>query len=131
MLYNQFYSELGKLLYAVAHIDGAITQKEKNVLNAIIRKELVPVEKHMDEYGTDVAFYTETEFDFLEDQNADSETAFNSFIDFIEEHHTAFDNRMKKVCLHVANELASAYKGKNKKEIRLIQKLEKALNELN
>ena len=127
MRYNEFYSEIGKLLYAVADIDGAITKREKKALQEIIRNELVPAEKHTDAYGTDAAYYAEMEFDFLDEQTADSETAFNSFIDFIEEHHTALDERMKKVCLHIADELASAYKRKNKKENALIQKLKDRL----
>ncbi|HLG35429.1 MAG TPA: hypothetical protein VI757_11160 [Bacteroidia bacterium] len=130
MLYTEFYSALGKLLYAVADVDGTITQKEKKALREIVRNELAPAEKHTDFFGTDAAYYAETEFDFLEEGQADSETAFNSFIDFVEEHHTAFDERMKKVCLHVANELATAYKKKNKKEDILIGKLKQKLGKL-
>ena len=102
MLYKDFYSELGKLLYAVADIDGVITQSEKKVLHEIVRKELVPAEKHKDEFGTDAAYYAEIEFEYLDEEIGDADAAFNSFIDFVEEHHTAFDAKMKKVCLHVA-----------------------------
>lgn len=97
----------------------------------IVRKELVPAEKHKDGFGTDAAYHTEIEFDFLEEEMADSETAFNSFIDFIEEHHTAFDQRMKKVCLHVAEELAEAYRKTNKKEKLLIDKLKNKIKRIN
>src|SRR5690606_13704785 len=79
MLYRQFYSELGKLLYAVADVDGMISQKEKKALQELVRKELVPVEKHTDKFGTDVAFYAEIEFDFLEDSMVEPEEAFESF----------------------------------------------------
>jgi uncharacterized tellurite resistance protein B-like protein len=130
MLYTEFYSELGKLLYAVADIDGVVTQKEKKALHDIIRKQLVPSEAHADSFGTNAAYYAEAEFDFVDEQITDSETAFNSFIDYVEEHHTAFDEKMKKVCLHVANEIASAYKGKNKNETALIHKLRRKLDKL-
>lgn len=127
MLYKEFYSELGKLLYAIADIDGLITLKEKKVLLEIVKKELVPSEYHKDEFGTDAAYYSEIEFDFMDERILDSEAAFESFIDFIEEHHSAFDEKMKKACLHVVNKLAAAYHGINKKEQTLIKKLKNKL----
>lgn len=130
MKYKDFYSELGKLLYAVADIDGVITLKEKKALQNIVKNELVPAERHIDEFNTDVAFYTEMEFDILDDQIGDTEAAFNSFIDFVEDHHTAFDEQMKKTSLHVAKELAKAYHGTNKKETALINKLKEKLNKI-
>lgn len=130
MKYKDFYSELGKLLYAVADIDHVITQKEKKALYDIVKNELVPSERHTDQFNTDVAFYTEMEFDFLDESIGDTEAAFNSFIDFVEDHHTAFDERMKKVSLHVAKELAQAYHGTNKKEKVLIDKLKEKLNKI-
>ncbi|MGP8216624.1 MAG: hypothetical protein ACLQQ4_13750 [Bacteroidia bacterium] len=130
MLYRDFYAELGKLLYSVADISGVITQKEKKTLDEIVRKELVPAENHVDEFGTDAAFYTEMEFDYLDEEIADAEPAFESFIDFVEEHHTAFDEKMKKISLHVANELANAYHKKNKKEVALIKMLKQKLENI-
>lgn len=127
MIYREFYSELGKLLYAVADIDHVITQQEKNKLQDIVKKELVPAEPHKDAFGTDAAYYAEIEFDFLDEQIEDAETAFESFIDFVEEHHTAFDKKMKKVCLHITQELANAYRGTNKKEKQLLEKLKQKL----
>jgi hypothetical protein len=127
MIYKRFYSELGKLLYAVADIDGAITPAEKKALQEIIKNELVPQEVHKDRFGTDAAYYSEIEFEILDDSIADAETAFESFIDYIENHHTAFNEQMKRACLRVVNELSSAYHGKNKKEKVLIEKLKKKL----
>ena len=127
MIYKEFYSEVGKLLYAVADIDHVITQQEKNKLQDIVKKELVPAEQHKDAFGTDAAYYTEIEFDFLDEQIEDAETAFESFIDFVEEHHTALDKKMKKVCLHITQELADAYRGTNKKEKQLLEKLKQKL----
>jgi|ERR1017187_7686923 uncharacterized tellurite resistance protein B-like protein len=127
MLYKDFYSELGKLLYAVADIDGAITQSEKKVLHEIVRKELVPSEKHKDEFGTDAAYYAEIEFEYLEEEIGDADAAFNSFIDFVEEHHTAFSEKMRKVCIHVAKEIANAYHKTNKKEKLIIKRLKEQI----
>ncbi|MES2592835.1 MAG: hypothetical protein V4608_13210 [Bacteroidota bacterium] len=130
MLYNEFYAELGKLLYAVADIDGVITQKEKEELQMIVHNELVPVEKHVDNFGTDTAFYTEMEFDYLDEQVSDAQAAFESFINFVEDHHTAFNKNLKNACLHLVAELANAYKGTNKKEKILIDKLKHQLENI-
>ena len=129
MIYSEFYSELGKLLYAVADIDGFISQKEKRKLQEIVRRELVPEEKHADDYGNDAAFYTEIEFDFL-DENMSTEAAFESFIDFVSEHHTAFDEKMKNVCIRIAKELAYEYRATNKKEKQLIDKLTEEIGKI-
>lgn len=131
MHYKRFYSELGKLLYAVAEIDGTISQKEKKSLQDIIKKELVPSETHTDEFGTDVAYYAEIEFDFLADKKIhDTEWAFDSFIDYVDEHRTAFDEKMKKVSLKLVKKLAAAYQGTNNKEKALIEKLKQKLDEI-
>ena len=130
MTYQEFYAELGKLQYAVADIDKVITQKEKEKLQNIVRKELVPAEMHVDLYGTDSAYYSEMEFDILDDQIADADDVFESFIDFVVDHHTAIDEKMKKVSLHVARELAKAYRGVNNREHMLLKKLRQKLEKI-
>jgi hypothetical protein len=132
MIYPRFYSELGKLLYAVASVDGVISEKEKLALHKFVKDELVPAEKHSDKYGTDAAYYSEIEFEILkETESSDSEAAFNSFINFVETHHTAFDARLKRISLHIAEELAEAYRGTNKKEKVLIEKLKHRIKNMN
>ena len=130
MKYNKFYSELGKLLYAVADADGVITKQEKQALLNIVREELVPKDQHADAFGTDAAWYTQIEFEILEESGADAETAFHSFIDYVENHHSAFDSKMIKACLRVAGELASAYHGTNKKEKTLLHQLDQKLKKI-
>lgn len=126
MIYERFYAELGKLLYAIADVDGWISPIEKIKLRNIIKNELVPTESRTDKYGSDMAYYAEMEFDFLDEQITDVDSAFNSFIDFVEEHHTAFDDRIKMACVQLVNELAKIYRGANKKEQVLIDKLKKS-----
>lgn len=130
MLYQELYSEIGKLLYAVADVDGAINKEEKKALYDMVRRELVPAESHKDEFGTDAAYYAEIEFDYLEEQELDSDTAFNSFIDFVDDHGSAFDERMKKVCIHMAEEIANAYHKNSEKEAILIKKLKLKLKNI-
>lgn len=130
MKYREFYSELGKLLYAVADVDGTISKKEKQALLHLVQQELVPQEQHTDAVGTDAAWYTEIGFEIQEENITDAETAFQSFIDYVEDHHTAFDKNMVKVCLRVASELASVYHGTNRKEKALLQQLEQRLKKI-
>ena len=130
MQYKQYYSELGKLLYAIADVDGVITAKEKKALLDIVKKELVPVETNTDEYGTDAAFYTEFEFEIMDDTIMEPGAAFESFINYIEDHHTAIDNKMISATRKVATKLAAVYYHTNKKEKELLTALNKKLDEI-
>jgi hypothetical protein len=127
---KEFYSEVGKLLYAMAYIDGVISPEEKKEMQNHLRKDLIPVENNQDEFGTNVANYTEFEFDILEEEIADAETSLQSFIDFMEEHSTAIDEKKKNQCLYLADRIANAYRGTNKSEKKLIKRLKEMLIEI-
>ena len=130
MLYRQFYSELGKLLYAIADIDGVISKKERETLKQLVKKELAPEEGHKDEFGIDVAYYTEIEFDFLDEMIIEPQVAFDSFINFIEDHKTAIDKRMIEATRRVATKLAESYYHTSKREKELLNKLNRKLDGL-
>lgn len=117
-------------MYAVADVDGTISQKEKEKLAEIVRKELVPSEKRVDAYGTDVAFYSEFQFDIEEDTIAEPDVALESFLDFVKEHPSAFTTQMKETCIKIVKELADAYRGTNRLEEILVNKLETRLKAL-
>ncbi len=127
MDYKEFYSELGKLLYAIIDSDGIVSKKEKERLKTIVKKQLVPLEHHVDAYGTNIAFYAEMEFEILEEEVPDVEHTFNSFMNFIDANQTEFDDTMKKVSLIVAKELSNVYLGTNKMERHLIDQVTKKL----
>lgn len=127
MLYRQFYSELAKLLYAVANIDGKVSNKEREALRNIVRTELVPAEKHVDGFGTDAAYYAEIEFDILEETMAEPEDAFESFVNYINQHHSAVDSRMRALSMKTAQKIADSYHKNSHKEKALMERLKKAL----
>ena len=52
MDYRVFYSELGKLLYAVADADGVVSKEEKKSLYDLVKTRLAHKEVHTDEFGT-------------------------------------------------------------------------------
>lgn len=130
MDYKKFYSELGKLLYAMADADKIITPEEKKAVYAIIRSELVPAEKDWDVAGTDSAFYAAIAFDFMDESIADSQDALRSFIDYIREHQHLIGKHLRNRCIRVADELAAAVHGKNKKERELLHQLKEELNKI-
>ncbi len=130
MNYKEFYSELGKLLYSVIDNDGVVSKSEKERLKTLVKKQLVPLEHHVDAYGTNIAFYAEMEFDVLEEELTDTETIFNSFMEFVDEHQTEFDDAMKKVSLIIVKELSNVYLGTKKLERSLIDRVTKKLNKI-
>src|ERR1041385_629626 len=127
MVYQRFYSEVGKLLYAIAAADGVVHKKEYDKLRDIVEKKLVPEEHSTDQFGTDSAYYAEIEFDILMDQSADSNSCFNSFCNYIEAHRTAFDKHLKIMVANLAKELGHLYHGTNTKEAEMIKKLKQRL----
>ncbi len=127
---RDFYAETGKLLYAVAEVDGVITIKEKEALHDLIQTRLTQRETHTDEYGTNDAWYAEFEFEVAEEQGMTTEDAFNSFADFIDENRNKMDHDLKDICVVLADRLAESYHHTNKKEKQLIQKLKELLYSL-
>ncbi|MFZ9662093.1 MAG: hypothetical protein ACO29O_09470 [Chitinophagaceae bacterium] len=124
---RDFYAEVGKLLYAVAEIDGVISKKEHDELYKLIRTRMAHREKHTDSFGTNDAWYAAFEFDVAEDQGMTVEDAFESFTSFIKENKHLLDNDLKEICLMLADKMAMSYYHTNKKEKELINKLKEVL----
>ena len=129
MIYKNFYSEVGKLLYALAKADGSIAPEEIKAIHKLVLEDLVPLESSTDEFGTDSAFYVEMEFDYLNENFYDSEVAFNSFVDYMEDHYTAFDDKLKEVVFKVAETLTNSFHETNIKDHYMIIKLKEVLNQ--
>jgi len=124
---RQLYAEIGKLLYAVADVDGMISKKEKESLHKLIQSRLTQRETHTDEFGTNDAWYAEFEFDVAEDQIMSSEEAFESFLEYVREHKKDFDPQMRDICLTLASRMAESYRHSNRKELALLRQLKEAL----
>lgn len=123
MLYEKFYSALGKLLYAVAAADGTVTADEEELVRGLVRKELAPAEKHTDEFGSNAAYYAELEFDYLESEGAGAEEAFEAFLDFIDKYYALFDAVMVTRCVRVADKLDAAYSRGSDEEKKLLGRI--------
>jgi len=128
MKYKDFYTELGKLLYAIAKADGKVGHKEFESMKLIVKRELVPLESHNDEFGTDLAYYTEMEFDYLEENFGDAQSAFDSFIDFVDLHHSAISPDLSTLVKNISTRIANSEFGINKKEKAYLDKLNEKLH---
>jgi hypothetical protein len=127
MIYKNFYSEVGKLLYALAKADGNITDEEIKTIHKLVLDDLVPLEDSTDEFGTDSAFYVEMEFDYLNESLYDPDVALDSFLGYVEEHYTAFDDKLKRAVYRVAETLNNSFHETNIKDHRIILKLQEIL----
>jgi uncharacterized tellurite resistance protein B-like protein len=127
MDYRLFYAELGKLLYAVADADGLVSPQEKENLYQMVQSRLMHKETHTDEFGTNDAWYTAFEFEVADEQIMPASDAFQSFIEYIEEHKNELDQDTRKLCLTLADRLAESYRHSNKKEKHLVQQLREVL----
>lgn len=127
MDYRLFYAELGKLLYAVADVDGLVSQQEKENLYQMVQSRLMHKETHTDEFGTNDAWYTAFEFEVADEQIMPAADAFQSFIEYIQEHKNELDQDTRMLCLTLADRLAESYRHTNKKEKQLVQQLREVL----
>ena len=127
MDYRTLYSELGKLLYAVADADGVVSEQERDGLYDLIRTRLLHREVHTDEYGTNDAWYAAFGFEAAEDQTLTAEEAFESFTEFLRERREQIDGDTRDLCLTLADRLAESYRHTNRKEKEMIQRLRELL----
>lgn len=124
-----FYKELGRLLYAIAAVDGAVTAKEVRALKQIVSQELVPREVSTDHFGTDQAFITEFEFEVLADRVATPEGAFDSFVAYMARHRNDLDPDRKELIYRAADAVAHAFHGVGRKELPLLIELHRHLEQ--
>ncbi len=120
---NEFYQNLGKLFYAVAMADKKVVPKEIEKLKEDVRKYWLPVDEIEDEFGADAAYQIEIVFDWLQQEEKESQLYFDEFIDFFKEHPSKFNAHIKQLIWRTADGIASSFSGKNKSELILLAKL--------
>ena len=130
MDYKEFYSNLGKLLYAIAKADGAVQDEEVNEFYKVLKEDIIPFENRTDEFGTDMGFYTEFEFESMLDKKLGVNQAYEDFISFVKQHKTVFKNKHKEICIQSVSKIADAYEGIEKSEQYFIEKLKKDFDKL-
>lgn len=128
MKYQEYYTQLGRLLYAIAKVDGKVQKKELIELRRIVNEELVHLENSTDDFNTDAAFATEFEFEVLQDRGASAEEAFLSFQEFI---HINADipPKLKALAYRSALRVADSFHGTNHQEADMLHHLKELLRE--
>ena len=121
---NRFYQYLGKLFYAVAMADRQVRPGEVAKLREDVRKYWLNLDDVKDEFGTDAAYQIEIVFDWLQEEEEDSEAYFKAFEHFYNEHPEKFTHTVKALILRTCNDIAASFSGKNKSELVLLAKLQ-------
>lgn len=129
MKYEEFYAEVGKLFYALAKVNGDISEEERKELHRLILDKLVPLEDSTDEFGTDCGMYAEMEFEVLLEQGVKPKVAFNSFIDYVDNHFTAMNPKMKNAVIEISEALISKFHQRSIKDLHLLNKLRKTFSD--
>ncbi|HSN47223.1 MAG TPA: hypothetical protein VLR29_00540 [Flavobacterium sp.] len=122
-----FYQQLGKLFYSVASVDKTVRKEEIAQLNEIVKKEWLPIENHLNEFGDDVAYQIEIVFDWLVENDWKIGKIIPDFEAFKKEHPSLFSSQVNDLILKTAKAITSSFSGENKSESVLIDKLREVL----
>lgn len=121
--YQRIYEKLGYLFYALAAADNVVPPREADRLREMVKKIWVPLENSTDEFGTDAAFYIDISFEYLLNESIDAAEAFQEFENYYLEHSAAFSKGLHDKIKTTAKAIAQAFRGKNKKESAMLQRL--------
>jgi len=118
-----FYQHLGKLFFRVASVDKTVRKEEIEQLKEIVKKEWVPLENNLNEFGDDAAYQIEIIFDWLVENDWNIGKIIPDFESFKKEHPSLFTPQVNDLILKTAKAIANSFSGKNKSESVLIEKL--------
>lgn len=127
----KFYQNIAKVFYAVAKVDHIIHVNEVKVLKKVVKDKWLMIDETYDVFGTDTAYQIEIVFDWLYSKSATANDCFEDFIEYYHNHTHFFTDQVKKLIVETCNLVANAFRGTNKLELLMIEKLETTLGNLN
>jgi hypothetical protein len=127
MIHEQFYSELGKYLYAIAMADGGIQEQELKKLERAVSHELKLMKSKEENIKYKEVILAKLNFYNSIREHTNMNDARNSFISFIKKNSGKLDFHEKQVGLKLIRIIAEAWKGKDKTEDILVTEAEKYL----
>ena len=125
----RFYQQLGKVFYSVAAADNIISKAEILTLKKIVKKEWLPMENTLTEFGEDAAFQIEIVFDWLLENEWDGLDLIIEFENFRKEHPSLFTPKTNDLILKTANAIVASFSNENKSEMELIKELSAILHQ--
>jgi uncharacterized tellurite resistance protein B-like protein len=125
--YQEYYKQMGNLLYSIAAVDGSIAPKEWKELRRMVREDLVPQEKHNDDFGTDAAFAVEFQFDLLSGNDVPFENAWDEVSEYLKHNAPLLPEKDKVLFITSAEKVAAAFHGISKSEHAYLGKLKEKL----
>ncbi len=129
MNYTVFYTELGKLAYAIARADGVIQSEEVDKVCDFIGQEIESTGSE-DHNLREAVLQAGAEFNRLRKISASARETYTGFTNYIDSNAGIFDKRIKNLCIRVAMRIAAANEGVNETESALIDKLKKKLDSI-
>ena len=131
MDFKEYYTALGKLVYAVAMADGSVQNEEVSKVYSFVCTQLMNLEEKTGNLKDALhAFNTEKEFHRLIKNKASVKEAYLQFISFLETNKNDFDDKMKTTCITLIEKVAIAHNGIEDAEHALIEKVKTRLNNL-
>lgn len=125
--YQEYYRQMGNVMYCMAMVDGRIAAKEWQELRRIVREDLVPEEAHQDEFGTDAAFSVEFQFDVLEGNDTSLSQAWEEASVYLAHNASLLPEKDRIRLLMAAEKVAAAFHGISKTENQILLKLKNLL----
>lgn len=126
-----FYQQLGKLFYSIASADKDVQKEEVAQLKKLVKKQWVPQEESLNEFGDDAAYQIEIVFDWLMANEWHIRNVIPDLINYKKEHPSIFNPHMNALILKTAHAIAESFSGEKKLELVLINELSEILNEGN
>lgn len=123
-----FYSNLGKLFYAIAAADNTITNEEVNTLKQIVNTEWLLLDGEKNKSEIDAMRQLKITFEQLRSEKQDIKICMSDFKLFKQNNEDLYTDSVKQLIWKTANQIASSFARKNKSELVLIAELAALLN---
>ena len=120
---QNFYQKLGYLFYSIASTDRRISAQELDTLQQVIQEDWLNLDDSTDAYGTDAAYQIQIIFDFLNEKDYNSESAYNIFNRYFKEHISLFTDDVIDRIFHSSNKIAVSLNSRNKSELQALARL--------